>query len=195
MEAKVSKWGNSLGIRVPSIVAEQLKIHEGATVEIAIKGNEMIIKRKRYDLDELLEQITKENCHSETDWGPPVGKEEWWQMDSHDTYIPDRGDLIWLYFQPTLGHEQSGRRPALVLSPSKYNGLTGLAVVCPVTSRTKGYPFEILLPEDAQVVGVVLADHIRNIDWASRGCTYIGRADNQIFQDVLDRLFALLEPK
>jgi mRNA interferase MazF len=75
---------------------------------------------------------------------------------------------MWLTLDPRTGHEQSGRRPVLVLSPAAYNGRTGLAVVCPVTSRIKGYPFEVLIPDTAPVHGVVLADQLRSIDWRAR---------------------------
>ncbi|HVS27127.1 MAG TPA: endoribonuclease MazF [Burkholderiales bacterium] len=85
-------------------------------------------------------------------------------------YQPDRGDLMWLDFNPQAGHEQAGRRPALVVSPLAYNARTGLALCCPVTSHIKGYPFEILVPDGLKVSGAVLSDHVKNLDWsATRG--------------------------
>src|SRR5580692_1036593 len=83
-------------------------------------------------------------------------------------YVPDAGDLIWLSFSPQAGREQAGRRPALVLSPRGYNERAGLCAVCPVTSRAKGYPFEVALPDGLAVAGVVLSDHVKSADWQVR---------------------------
>jgi mRNA interferase MazF len=95
-------------------------------------------------------------------------------------YAPDRGDVVWLQFHPSAGHEQDGRRPVLVLSPRDYNALTGLLVCCPITSKRKGYPFEVTV-EAGPVRGVVLADQIRSVDWKSREArpagTAVGTAD------------------
>jgi len=82
-------------------------------------------------------------------------------------YVPDSGELIWLDFTPLAGREQAGRRPAVVLSPRSYNEKTSLAVVCPVTSRSKGYPFEVAVPPGQSIKGVILADHLKNLDWPS----------------------------
>src|SRR3990172_1318707 len=83
-------------------------------------------------------------------------------------YVPDRGDAVWLQFDPRLGHEQAGRRPALVLSPRTYNSRVGLALFCPITSQVKGYPFEVPLPTGLRIRGCVLADQIKSLDWRSR---------------------------
>lgn len=109
------------------------------------------------------------------------------------SWIPDRGDLIWLTFVPQAGREQSGRRPALVLSPAQYNGKTNLAVVCPITSQTKGYPFEVTLPPGGPIEGCVLADHLKNIDWSARHARLIGRARSDLLKNVLERIGALLD--
>lgn len=85
------------------------------------------------------------------------------------SWFPKRGDLIWLNFNPQSGREQAGRRPALVLSAGRYNRKVGLAVVCPVTSKVKGYPFEVELPTGMKVQGVALADQVRSLDWKARG--------------------------
>lgn len=82
--------------------------------------------------------------------------------------IPDRGDIVWLDFDPTLGHEQSGRRPGIVLSSYKYNHKVGLAIVCPITSQAKGYPFEVPIPPGFKIKGVILADQLRCIDLQER---------------------------
>ena len=107
-------------------------------------------------------------------------------------YVPDRGDLIWLSFDPQAGREQAGRRPALVLSPGTYNGRTRLALACPITSQVKGYPFEVRLPPGLPISGVVLADHLRSIDWQARRADPIGVAPPSIIDEVLRRLAPLL---
>jgi len=83
-------------------------------------------------------------------------------------YVPKRGDVVWLQFAPQSGHEQSGRRPALVLSPESYNRKIGMAIFCPITSQAKGYPFEMPLPSDLPISGVVLVDQIKSLDWKTR---------------------------
>lgn len=106
--------------------------------------------------------------------------------------VPDRGDIVWLSLDPTLGHEQAGRRPVLVLSPALYNGRAGLAVVCPITSRSKGYPFEVALPRDLSVTGVALADHLRSVDWRERRAELACLAPAELVEDILARSRALL---
>lgn len=107
-------------------------------------------------------------------------------------YVPNTGDLIWLTFDPQAGREQSGRRPALVLSPAAYNDKSGLALVCPVTSRVKGYPFEVPLPEGSEISGVVLADHVKNLDWKQRKAEFVTRVPADVISEVLARLAPLL---
>lgn len=106
--------------------------------------------------------------------------------------IPEAGDLVWLTFDPQAGHEQAGRRPALVLSPAGYNAKSGLALVCPITSRAKGYPFEVPLPEGSAIEGVVLADHLKSVDWQARRAKAAGRASDEVVIDVLERIRPLL---
>jgi mRNA interferase MazF len=107
-------------------------------------------------------------------------------------YIPERGDAIWLDFDPQTGREQAGRRPALVLSPSAYNRKSGLALVCPITSRVKGYPFESVVPQGLPIQGVVLSDQIRCLDWQKRQAKRIARIPEILLQDVTAKLAALL---
>jgi mRNA interferase MazF len=92
------------------------------------------------------------------------------------------------------GHEQSGRRPALVLSPSAYNGKVGLAILCPITSRVKGYPFEVRVPEGLPVRGVVLADQARSLDWRARRAEFLCALPQETTVDVLQRLETLVGP-
>lgn len=107
-------------------------------------------------------------------------------------YVPDRGDVAWITLDPQAGHEQAGRRPALVLSPAIYNGPSGLLLACPITNRAKGYPFEVVLPDGFAVTGVVLTDQVRNLDWRVRKAVYINSLPDDIVGDVLRTLGRLL---
>jgi mRNA interferase MazF len=107
-------------------------------------------------------------------------------------YVPDRGDIVWLAFDPQAGHEQAGRRPALVLSPRAYNDKTGLALFCPITSQAKGYPFEVALPIGSAVSGTVLSDQVKSLDWRVRNAECICSAPNDVVLTVLKRVATLL---
>lgn len=107
-------------------------------------------------------------------------------------YVPDAGDFIWLTFDPQAGHEQAGRRPALVLSPSLYNGKAGLVLVCPITNQAKGYPFEVPVPAGHAVAGAILADHVKSLDWKARKAERLGRCSSEVVNDVLSKLAPLL---
>lgn len=107
-------------------------------------------------------------------------------------YVPDGGDFIWLTFDPQAGHEQAGRRPALVLSPKIYNHKSGLALVCPVTNQAKGYPFEVTVPSGQGVTGVILADHVKSVDWKARRAEELGHCPIEVVNEVLARLAPLL---
>ena len=107
-------------------------------------------------------------------------------------YVPQRGDIVWLSFDPQAGHEQMGRRPGLVLSPAQYNGKVGLALLCPITSQIKGYPFEVMIPEGLPVNGVVLSDQVKSLDWRARRAEFAGRVPTAQIQEVLAKLGALL---
>jgi mRNA interferase MazF len=107
-------------------------------------------------------------------------------------YIPERGDIVWLEFTPQSGHEQAGRRPALVVSPKDYNRKVGLALFCPITSSVKGYPFEVPVPEGDRIKGVVLSDQIKSLDWRSRNATMISRAPSDVVDEVMAKIGTLL---
>jgi mRNA interferase MazF len=109
-----------------------------------------------------------------------------------ERYVPERGDLIWLTFDPQAGREQAGRRPALVLSPAAYNARARLAVVCPITNQIKGYPFEVVLPEGLPIRGAILVDHLKSLDWTQRRAEPAGRVPAEMMSEVLARLRALL---
>ena len=108
-------------------------------------------------------------------------------------YVPERGDAVWITLDPQAGHEQAGRRPALVLSPSAYNGRVGLALLCPITTQVKGYPFEVRLPAGLPVAGVVGADQVKSLDWRARKATRIAAVPEEIVTQVVSHLQTLLE--
>ena len=108
------------------------------------------------------------------------------------TYVPQRGDVVWLTLSPQAGHEQAGRRPALVLSPKAYNGKVGLAVFCPITNRAKGYPFEVALPDGLNVTGVILSDQVKSLDWRARRAELISSLPEEVVEHVLRRVCTLL---
>ena len=108
-------------------------------------------------------------------------------------YVPERGDVVWLDFDPQAGHEQSGRRPAFVLSPARYNASTGLMLCCPVTSRVKGYPFEVAVAGDTGVQGVILADQVKSLDWQVRKAERKGSVPKEVLEEVLDKIRVILE--
>lgn len=99
---------------------------------------------------------------------------------------------MWIDFDPQVGHEQAGRRPAVVLSPAFYNGKVGLAILCPITNRAKGYSFEVPIPSGLAVTGVVLADQAKNLDWRARDVQYIGVLPPAVVVEVLKKLGSLL---
>ena len=108
-------------------------------------------------------------------------------------YVPDRGDIIWLQFNPPAGHEQAGHRPAVVVSPKSYNQKVGLALFCPITSHIKGYPFEVVLPREGKASGAVLSDQIKSLDWRVRRAKRISRAPKDVVKEVLAKIRSLIE--
>ena len=111
---------------------------------------------------------------------------------SRRPYVPDRGDIVWLQFNPQAGHEQAGHRPALVLSPASYNRRSGLMLCCPMTSQMKGYPFEVLIASDADRDSVVLADQVKSLDWKVRKAVKKGTASIEVIAETLSKLHTLL---
>lgn len=114
-------------------------------------------------------------------------------MRRQGEYVPERGDAVWITLDPQAGHEQARRRPALVLSPSAYNGRVGLALLCPITTQVKGYPFEVRLPAGLPVAGVVGADQVKSLDWRALKATRIAAVPEEIVTQVVSRLQTLLE--
>jgi mRNA interferase MazF len=109
-------------------------------------------------------------------------------------YVPDRGHLVWLTFDPQAGHEQAGTRPALVISPASYNRKVGLALFCPVTSQVKGYPFEVLLPAGLKIQGAILSDRIKSLDWRVRRARFAGTVPAPVLEDAAARIMTLVDP-
>lgn len=107
-------------------------------------------------------------------------------------YVPERGDAVWLQFNPQTGHEQAGHRPALVLSPSSYNERVGLAILCPITNQVKGYPFEVAIPEKFELSGVVLSDQVKSLDWRVRRASFICKLPDEVVQEVVEKLATLI---
>jgi len=107
-------------------------------------------------------------------------------------YIPERGDAVWLNFNPQAGREQSGHRPGLVLSPGSYNRKTGLALICPITSQGKGYPFECSLPAGLKIQGFVLSDQLRCLDWRDRKAAFIAKVPGDVLDEATAKATALI---
>ncbi len=108
-------------------------------------------------------------------------------------YCPKRGDVVWITFNPQASHEQAGHRPALVISPESYNRKAGLALMCPITSQVKGYPFEVSVPHGYKIDGVILADQVKNLDWKARKSTYCSTLPHETIHNVLNRLGTLID--
>lgn len=106
---------------------------------------------------------------------------------------PDRGDVVWLNLTPQAGREQAGRRPALVLTPLVYNARSGLAVICPITTKVKGYPFEVRIPDGLPIRGAVLADHVKSLDWRERRAQFMCAMPAGIVSSVLGLLDVLFQ--
>lgn len=107
-------------------------------------------------------------------------------------YVPDRGDIVWLDFNPQSGHEQSGKRPAIVISPKGYNSKVGLALFQPITSKQKGYPFEVQLPSNLSISGVILSDQIKRLDWKVRKIKYICSVSEKYYQESINKFLVLI---
>ena len=107
-------------------------------------------------------------------------------------YAPERGDIVWIDFSPQLGHEQRGRRPALVVSHRKYNEKVGLGIFCPITSRSKNYPFEVKIDSE-KIKGAVLCDQLKSLDWLERNTEFIERIESRKLEEVIERIEVLIK--
>lgn len=115
-------------------------------------------------------------------------------MVARADYCPERGDVVWITLNPQAGHEQSGRRPAVVLSPGAYNEKVGLAILCPITRQVKGYPFEVLVPDSCGVAGAILADQVKSLDWRAREAEFVCALPADVVAEVLHKIGTLLKP-
>lgn len=106
-------------------------------------------------------------------------------------YIPDKGDLVWINFTPQSGHEQVGKRPAIIISPKNYNQKTSLCIACPITSKIKGYPFEVAI-NGKIISGVILVDQIKSLDWKTRDVSFIEKIENDRYKELKEKLHLLL---
>lgn len=107
------------------------------------------------------------------------------------SYIPDRGDIVWLNFSPQQGHEQADMRPAIILSPKRYNQNSMLLLACPITSKIKQYPFEVRIKAN-KIDGVVLADKVKNLDWTTRDISFVARAPYEVLEHIQELIETLL---
>jgi mRNA interferase MazF len=108
------------------------------------------------------------------------------------TYVPARGDIVWLDFNPQLGHEQRGRRPALTISPKSYNEKVGLGLFCPITGKTKNFPFIVGIAGN-KINGSILSDQIKSLDWTERNIEFIEKAEDQLTEEVIERVLVLIQ--
>ena len=113
-------------------------------------------------------------------------------MVNSRTYVPQCGDVVGITLNPQAGHEQAGRRPAVVLSPKNYNGKIGLAILCPITNQIKGYPFEVLIPVGLPVAGAILSDRVKSLDWRARNAELLCTLPTETISEVLQKLVTLL---
>ena len=115
-------------------------------------------------------------------------------MVNSRTYVPQCGDVVRITLNPQAGHEQAGRRPAVVLSPENYNGKIGLAILCPITNQIKGYPFEVIIPAGLPVAGAILSDQVKSLDWRARNAEFLCTLPTETISEVLQKLTTLVSP-
>ena len=113
-------------------------------------------------------------------------------MVNVQSYVPQCGDVVRVTLNPQAGHEQAGRRPAVVLSPENYNVKVGLAILCPITTQIKGYPFEVLIPVGLPVAGAILSDQVKSLDWRARNAELLCALPTETISEVLQKLITLL---
>jgi len=107
-------------------------------------------------------------------------------------YIPEQGDAVWINMNFQAGHEQAGRRSAIVLSPGSYNNKVGLAIFCPVTNQIKGYPFEVIIPSGLKVTGAILSDQVKSLDWKIRNTEFYDKVPETVILEIFKKLGTLL---
>jgi len=179
VQVTVGKWGNNLTVRLPGEIVQAARLRDGERVEVEAHDGDVIIRRTEPQvvLADLFRGKTPEEWRAEYadvyDWGRgyrPRGR----SRVTTPGYVPSAGDLIWTDFDPTKGREQAGRRPALVISAAAFSANTGLAVVCPITSRVRPFPTSVVLLPGLPVAGEILTSHVRSIDTPARPVRYAG---------------------
>lgn len=190
---KVQKWGNSQGLRLSKNLLRDADIEVGDPVDVVVHDGTLIVTplrrlRGKLDLGQLVQEIPADYKPGELDWGPPTGREVW-QVAA---YVPRRGDLVAITFDPQSGHEQRDRRPALVVSNDLFNKHAGVCIVSPVTNTRRDYPFHVTIPEGQKVTGVVMVEQIKSIGFHSRDVKRIGSAPEPVLQEVLSILDACI---
>lgn len=195
MKTKIARWGNSLALRLPAEVVRDFGLREGQIVELTPNKPKIEIATERqyadgvpvYTLQELVAEARRlgpENESEMLDWGPDRGSEilpedEYSRAKSlrtiHGAMLPEAGDVAWVEFDPVRGTEQAGRRPGLVISELEYHQVSTRALVCPITSRARPWPFNIVIPDGLSVHGVILVDQARMVHRPSRLFGPIGR--------------------
>ena len=192
MEQKITKWGNSLAVRLPKSFCDDLAISEGNTVDIQKSDDNTTIiikvKKKRKTIKELFKGYDGPKLE-EVDFGKPEGREVWLFMHR----LPKQGDIIKVNFNPTKGHEQRGFRNALVVSNYDYNKYTQFAILCPITNSVGDYPLNVNLESRTQTTGAILCSQIRAVDHTARSWSYVEKLPADLLENVKDIIFAEIE--
>ena len=165
MRGQVRKWGNSASVRIPASILAATALRIDQEVDIREEEGRIVIEPvapRAFDLDALLDAMTPETFFPTRSISDRRSVVKPVMAD----YVPDAGDIVWLRFDPQAGHEQAGHRPALVLTPARYNGLRGMMICCPMISRIKGYVFEVV--ESRSPDSAILADQVKSLDWRAR---------------------------
>ncbi|MCJ7676928.1 MAG: type II toxin-antitoxin system PemK/MazF family toxin [Anaerolineales bacterium] len=192
MRTRLRQWGKGMGVCIPKTLAAEVGLRDDSPIELRLDGAKIVIEPCVHlpRLGDLLEGIRPDNVHREVDTGPASGDEVSQSMDA----VPERDDVVWISMTPHAGHEQSGQRPALVLSPAAHNAKVGLTSLCSITNQVKGYPFEGLLHAGIPVEGVVLSDQTKSLDWRARRAESACRLPPDIAGDLLLKPGTLLPP-
>jgi mRNA interferase MazF len=191
MKTTVQRWGHSLALRIPKPLAVEIGLSHDSHVDVRLVDGQLIVTplpRSPFTLEQLLASLTDENQHAEQAPDDPAGK----QPTRQRVYIPARGDLMQIRVKQAAKPEHTQQTLATVLSPSAYNEKTGLALICPITEQVRDNPFEVPVPRDLAVAGVILADQVRMLDWHIHTVACMGRLPGNTVTEVLQKLGTLI---
>jgi mRNA interferase MazF len=191
MKTTVQRWGHSLALRIPKPLAVELGLSHDAHVDVRLVDGQLIITplpQSPFTLEQLLAGLTEANQHAELTPGDAAEQ----QPTRQRVYIPARGDLLQIRSRQSSDTEQAPPRFVVVLSPVTYNQKTGLALICPITDQIRGHPFEVPMPHNAAVGGVILADQVRVFDWNPHAIACMGRLPGSTVIEVLQKLGTLI---